>query len=139
MQDAILLLARILLMLLFLVFGWNKLTQYDATVSYMAQTGLPFPSLAALVAIAIEFFLALVIVVGAWTRPLAVLFALYSLATALTGHHFWTMEGATRYANAINFYKNLGLTGGFLLLYVTGPGRYSLDARRSRSVATQSR
>ena len=40
------------------------------------------------------------------------------------------MEGAARSANAINFYKNISIIGGFLLLYVTGPGRYSVDTRR---------
>ena len=39
------------------------------------------------------------------------------------------MEGADRYANAMNFYKNVSIIAGFLLLYVTGPGKYSLDAR----------
>jgi putative oxidoreductase len=39
------------------------------------------------------------------------------------------MEGAERFENAINFNKNLAIIGGFLLLYVTGAGRYSLDAR----------
>ena len=47
----------------------------------------------------------------------------------------YTMEGAARYANAINFYKNVAIIGGFLLLYVTGPGRYSVDARLDRSDA----
>jgi hypothetical protein len=55
--------------------------------------------------------------------------------TALIGHHFWTMEGAARYANVINFYKNLGIIGGCLLLYVTGPGRYSVDAALGRADA----
>jgi putative oxidoreductase len=32
-------------------------------------------------------------------------------------------------ANMINFYKNLAIIGGLLLLCVTGPGRYSLDRR----------
>jgi putative oxidoreductase len=27
-----------------------------------------------------------------------------------------------------NFYKNLSIMGGFLLLQVTGPGEYSIDA-----------
>jgi putative oxidoreductase len=39
------------------------------------------------------------------------------------------MEGGTRYGNAINFYKNISIIGGFLLLFVTGAGKYSMDAR----------
>ena len=39
------------------------------------------------------------------------------------------MEGAERHANSINFYKNLSIAGGFLLLYVTGAGKYSVDAK----------
>ena len=55
--------------------------------------------------------------------------AFYTLATALIGHTFWAEEGAARYGDAINFYKNISIMGGFLLLYVAGPGRYALDAR----------
>jgi putative oxidoreductase len=128
-RDEILLVARILLVLLFLVFGWGKLTDYAGTAGYMAKTGLPLPPVAALVAIAVEVFVAVAVVLGIWTRPLAVLLALYTLATALIGHHFWTLEGAARYGNAINFYKNISIVGGFLLLYITGAGRYSVDAK----------
>lgn len=132
-RDETLLVARILLVALFVVFGWSKLTGYSGTVGYMAKSGLPLPSLAALVAIAVEVFVALAVALGAWTRPLAVLLAVYTLATAFIGHPFWTMDGASRYANAINFYKNVSIVGGFLLLYVTGAGRYSVDAALGRS------
>jgi len=128
-KDEAILVGRILLILLFLIFGWSKLTNYGGTVNYMTQSGTPIPSLAALVAIVIEVFVALAVILGVWTRPLALLLALYTLATALIGHHFWTMEGAARNANAINFYKNISIIGGFLLLYITGGGRYSVDAR----------
>jgi putative oxidoreductase len=37
------------------------------------------------------------------------------------------MSGALRMENEINFLKNIGLIGGFLLLYLTGAGRYSVD------------
>jgi putative oxidoreductase len=135
-RDEVVLAARILLILLFVVFGWSKLTHYSGTVSYMAGTGLPLPPIAALVAIVVEFFVSLAVAVGVWTRPLALLLALYTLGTALIGHHFWSMEGAARAANAINFYKNISIIGGFLLLYVVGPGRYSLDAMRGAGTAT---
>ena len=132
-RDEVLLVARILLIVLFLVFGWSKLTGYTGTVGYMTQGGAPMPSVAALVAIVVEVFVALAVALGAWTRPLALLLALYTLGTGLIGHPFWTMEGADRYANAINFYKNISIIGGFLLLYVTGAGSYSVDARLGRS------
>lgn len=138
-RDEIILAARILLILLFVVFGWSKLTNYSGTVGYMVQTGAPMPSIAALVAIVVEVFVALAVALGAWTRPLVLLLAVYTLGTAVIGHHFWSMEGANRSANAINFYKNISIIGGLLLLYVTGPGRYSLDAIRSVQSATRVR
>jgi len=58
-----------------------------------------------------------------------VLLALYTLATAFIGHHYWTMTGTDHYANMTNFYKNVSITGGFFLLYVTGAGKYSIDAK----------
>jgi putative oxidoreductase len=134
-RDEAILVARILLVVLFLVFGWGKLTDYAGTVGYMTRTGAPVPSVAAAVAIVVEVPVALAVALGVWTRPLALLLALYTLGTGLIGHPFWAMEGAARYANAINFYKNISIIGGFLLLYVAGAGQYSLDARLGRSDA----
>ena len=57
------------------------------------------------------------------------------IVTAL-GHPFWTMEGAARAANQANFYKNIAMMGAYLLLAVTGAGRYSFD---HRSVAVASK
>ena len=128
-RDGVLLLARILLMVLFVLFGWSKLTGFAGTTAYMAAEGLPLPAVAAVVVILMEFFVGLAIVLGAWTRPLALLMVLYTLGTALVGHHYWTMTGAERAANMINFYKNLSIAGGLLLLCLTGPGRYLIDRR----------
>jgi len=114
---------------LFVVFGWSKLSDYSGTASHMAHVGAPIPSVAARVAMVVEFLVALAVIFGAWTRPLALLLALYTLATALIAHHFWTMEGDARYTNAIDFYRNISIFGGLLLLYVTGAGSYSVDAR----------
>jgi putative oxidoreductase len=127
--DEVILLARILLVLLYLIFGWQKLTNYSATAGYLGQEGLPLPGAAALIAIVVEFFVSIAVVIGIWTRPLALVLALYTLVGALIGHHYWTMADADRAENMINFYKNISIIGGCLLLYVTGAGRYSLDAR----------
>jgi putative oxidoreductase len=126
-RDTILLVARVLLMVLFVKFGWTKLTGFSATEAYMATTGAPVPVIAAAIAVVMELVVGLAIVIGVFTRPLALLLALYTLGTALIGHHFWTQTGMEQYVNMVNFYKNVSIIGGLLLLAVTGPGRYSID------------
>jgi putative oxidoreductase len=59
----------------------------------------------------------------------------YTLGTALVGHRYWTMTGVNRVDSMDGFYKNLSIMGGFLLLYITGAGKYSID--RLFSIATQ--
>ncbi len=127
-QDAAILVARVLLVVLFVLFGWDKLTHYDVTAGFMAQTGLPMPGVTAVVVIVLEFFVGLAVAFGVATRPLALLLAVYTLGTGLVAHHYWDMTGAAVRANEINFYKNVSIVAGFLLLYVTGAGRYSVDA-----------
>jgi putative oxidoreductase len=128
-RDELLLIARLLMVILFVLFGWSKLTGFSGTIAYMAAEGAPLPTVAAVIAVVMELIVGIAIALGFYTRPLAYLLALYTLATAFIGHHYWTMPDAERMANMINFYKNLSIAGGMLLLCVAGPGRYSLDRR----------
>jgi putative oxidoreductase len=128
-RDGLILLARILMMALFVLFGWMKLADFGATVGEMTQLGLPLPAVAAVVAIIMELFVGLALVVGLYVRPLALLLAAYTLATAFIGHHYWTLAGTARLFNEINFYKNISIVAGLLLLVATGAGRYSIDRR----------
>lgn len=128
-KDGLLLVARVLLVALFVIFGWGKLTGFSGTVSYMVSTGVPAPTLAALIAVIMEFFVGVAILLGFFTRPLAVLLAVYTLATGLIGHHYWTMTGTGQYEAMINFYKNVSIMGGLLALAAAGPGKFSVDRR----------
>jgi putative oxidoreductase len=129
-NDELILAARLLLATLFLIFGWRKLRDYPGTVSQIAQLGGPLPRLAAAVAIFMELPVAFAVAVGAFARLSALLMVLYTLGTALIGHRYWTMAGADKIDGMDGFYKNLSIIGGFLLLCVTGAGRYSIDALR---------
>ena len=126
-NDEVILAARVFLAALFLIFGWRKLRDFSGTVSQMVQDGVPTPVLAAVAAIFMELPVAFAVAVGAYTRTSAVLMALYTLGTSLIEHHYWTTTGADQLASMEAFYKNLSIMGGFLLLYVTGAGKYSLD------------
>lgn len=127
LKDGTILLSRILLMILFIIFGWMKLTHFGATVTSMEGYGTPLPYLAAIVSVVVEFIFGLAIVLGAFTRPLAIIYAVYVLGTALIGHPFWRMTGSEMIVNEIGFFKNVSIIAGLLLLAVTGAGRYSLD------------
>ena len=127
-NDGLILAARLLLATLFLIFGWRKLRDYSGTVSQMVQLGAPMPALAAAVAIFMELPVAFAVAIGAFARASALLMFLYTLGTALIGHRYWTKAGADQVDSMDSFYKNLSIMGGFLLLYVTGAGKYSIDA-----------
>ena len=126
-NDEVILAARLLLATLFLIFGWRKVRDYSGTVSQMVEEGFRMPVLATAVSIFMELPVAFAVAIGAFTRPSAVLLALYSLGTALIGHHYWTAKGADYVDSLDGFYKDLSIMGGFLLLSVTGAGKYSID------------
>jgi putative oxidoreductase len=127
-SDGVILAARLLLAALFLIFGWRKLTDYSGTVRRMVQDGAPIPELSTVIAIFMELPVAFAVAIGAFTRPSAMLLALYTLGTALIAHRYWKLTGVNKIDSMEDFYKNLSVVGGFLLLYITGAGKYSIDA-----------
>lgn len=128
-RPLLLLIARVAIVALFIIFGYPKIMGFSGTVQYMASSGAPMPQLAAVIAILMEVPAAILIVLGFFTRPLAVLFIFYTLGTAVIGHHYWDMSGDAVVPNMINFYKNVSIAGAFLLLAIVGPGSLSLDRR----------
>jgi putative oxidoreductase len=67
LENEAILVARIFLMGLFVISCWGKLMDFPGTVGYMAQVGAMTPSIAAIVAIVMEFFVAIAIVLGLYT------------------------------------------------------------------------
>ncbi len=128
MNDELILAARVLLAPLFLIFGWRKLRDYSGTVKQIRQLGVPIPAVAAAVAIFMELPVAFAVAIGALARASALFLVLYTLGTALIAHRYWTLSGADQVDSMDAFYKNLCIMGGFLLLYITGAGKYSIDA-----------
>lgn len=126
-RDALILLARILLTVLFVMSGFGKLTDFAGTVGYMSHVGAPMPSVAAAVAVVMELLVGLALLAGFRVRPLALALLVFVAGTAILGHPFWTMEGAERALNQVQFLKNLSIMGGLLLLAITGAGRHALS------------
>ncbi len=119
-EDVGFLAARILLPVLFIVAGWGKITGYAGTQHYMEAMGVPGFFLP--FTILLEFGGGLAILFGFLTRFTAIATAAFTVITALVFHTNFSVDG-----NSINFMKNLSIAGGYLLLFIIGPGAYSID------------
>jgi len=112
---------RIGLSLVFLIAGWGKLAGYAATQGYMESVGVPGALLP--LVIALELGGGLAILAGAFTRWFALGLAAFSIVAALLFH-----ANLADPMQAILYWKNFAMAGGFLLLAANGPGALSLDA-----------
>ena len=122
------LLGRIGLSLIFIISGWGKLAGYAATQGYMESMGVPGMLLP--LVIALELGGGLAILAGLYTRWIAIALALFSIVAALIFH-----SNLGDPMQAILFWKNVAMAGGFLLLAANGPGTLSLDGLRTRRTA----
>jgi len=113
---------RILLALIFVTSGFNKISGYTATQGYMEAMGVPGALLP--VVIAVEFLGGLAVMLGWHTRIAAFLLAGFSLLSALLFHANFGDQ-----MQLIMFMKNISIAGGFLMIVSFGGGAYALDNR----------
>ena len=127
MNDSLSLLGRVGLSLIFIISGFGKIAAYAGTQQYMQAAGVPGALLP--LVIALELGGGLAVLFGVFTRWAALALAAFSLASAFLFHAHFADQ-----AQAINFWKNVAMTGGFFMLAAHGAGAYSLDAWRARRV-----
>jgi putative oxidoreductase len=134
-KDTTAALGRVLLAALFLLSGFAKLNGPAATIAYIESSGMPFPKLAYLGALAVELGLASLLVLGVRTRLVAVLMAAFTAVTAVMFH-----SSLGDQEQFVNFFKNISIAGGLLQIAAFGGGMLSIDAlfERRRAFATVS-
>lgn len=130
MHNMLALLGRILLALLFIPAGVGKLTGYAGSVAYAASAGMPMPQVAVAVALLVEIFAGLALLLGWHTRWAALALALFTLVASFFFHNFWALPADQASMQQMLFFKNLAAVGGLLAFAAFGAGGYSVDARR---------
>ena len=123
------LLGRILIALLFVPAGFQKLMGFTGAVGYITSVGLPMPQVAAVIAIVVELGVGLAFLVGYKTRWAAIVLALFTLAASFGFHNFWSMPADKVMINQLMFFKNIAVVGGLLAFAAYGAGRFSIDKR----------
>ena len=123
MLNFIDLMGRLFISSVFLLSGYNKIINYDATVNWMEGFGIP--GLLLWPTIILEILLPILIIIGYQIRLSAITLALFSIATAFIFHSDFTNQ-----IQIIAFLKNFGLAGGFLFIAIHGTKDWALDKKK---------
>ncbi len=113
-------LGRIFLSTIFLLEGINKIFNYEGTIEFMESFNVP--EFLAIPTIILEILFPLLLIIGYQTKISALVLAIFTLATALIFHTDFTNQ-----MQLISFLKNFAIAGGFLIIFVNGAGKYSID------------
>jgi putative oxidoreductase len=124
---------RVVVGIVFLVHGGQKLflTGFDGVAGFLGSLGVPAPGLFAVIVTLVELLGGLALILGLFTRVVAVLLAVDMLVAILTVH---LPNGFLASNNGIEF--PLVLVAACVALAVAGPGEAALDrafARRTNN------
>jgi putative oxidoreductase len=122
-QDLAAPVGRILLALMFLLAGLNKISGYAGMQGYMESVGVPGALLP--LVIALEVLGGITLMLGWHTRLTAFLLAGFTLLATLIFH-----SNLGDQTQMLFFMKNLSIAGGLLLVVSHGAGPYSIDNRQ---------
>jgi len=125
-RDLLLLLARILFGWTFVISGWPKLMNISGFVATMPRRGLP--DFLGYVAPFVEVIGGILLIVGLATRYAALVMVLFIIIAAFSSHRYWAVEPAQVGNQTAHFWKAVSMMGGAVLLFITGAGRYAVDA-----------
>jgi putative oxidoreductase len=120
------LVGRILITVIFLKSGFEKLTAFSAVSGMLAKMGMPFADLLVVGAIVFELGGSLMVLLGWYARWGALLLAIFTVLATLMFHNFWAVDAA-QYQNQLgHFLKNLSIIGALAYIMGMGSGPYSL-------------
>lgn len=131
LQNPLSLIGRVLLALLFVPAGFNKIGGFAGTVGYIGSKGVPLPELAAAIAVGVELGLGLLLLVGFKTRWAALGIALFTVVITFIFHNFWAVPAEQVMMQQLNFFKNMAIVGGLLTVAAWGAGDWSFDGKRN--------
>jgi len=130
LQNPFALLARLLMAALFLPAGISKIGGFAGTAGYIGSVGLPLPEVGAAIAILVEVIAPILLIIGLFTRPAALVLAVFTLVASVFFHAYWSVPADQQFMQSLLFWKNIGVVGGLLAIAAFGAGAFSVDAKR---------
>lgn len=117
-MDVLILIARILFSIIFLMSAIGHFTQTKAMAEYSKSKGVPAPGLAVVVTGLMLLLGGLSILLGAYVNIGAILLVIFLIPTAFIMHNFWTVKDPMMKQNdQTHFMKDLALGGAAFLIW----------------------
>ena len=130
LSNPLALAGRILIALMFVPAGLQKIGGFAGTVGYAASAGMPMPQVGVAVALVVEIAGGLALLLGWCTRWAALALAFFTLVASFFFHAYWSVPADAAMVQQLLFWKNIAVTGGLLGFAAHGAGGWSVDARR---------
>lgn len=124
-QDFLLLVGRILMGWIFMQSGWGKI--FDIAKYSGTFPGRGLQPWMAYVSVPAEFFGGILLILGLATRYTSLVLVFFLIVASFSSHAYWSMPEAQRAAQSSQFWKNIAILGGMLVLFVQAAGRISVD------------
>lgn len=127
LQPALLALVRLYWGWQFAQTGWGKLHNLEKVTSFFTDLGIPAPGANAVFVSSLEFFGGILLILGLANRPLGLVLVINMMVAYITADREALLSVIS---DPGKFYGATPYTFLFaaLLVFVFGPGRYSLDA-----------
>ena len=119
---------RLLIALIFVRAGINKLGAIAATSATMKSHAIPYPDILVWGAVLVELGGGLMLMAGLYVRWVALALFFYTLSLALIFHAYWAAPEVAARTEASFFFGHLSMMGGMLYVVAFGAGPYSIDA-----------
>ena len=110
---------RALLGIYFLLPGLGKIFTYSDNLILLASKGVPFSVFSLPLTILIEISLGLFLIFGRYVRVSSIILFSLTILINIFIHDFWNLSGDIQAHEAQNFYKNMGVAAGLLVLAST--------------------
>jgi len=120
--SVVLLIARILMAIVFLVSSIEKSIKFADALDEYAKARVPFLKFSAIGVNVFHLIASVCLIAGWYVLEMAIALAVFTFLATIRVHDFWNMEGEEQVIRSRIALANFAVVGGLLLFAATGPG-----------------
>lgn len=127
LQDLFSLVGRVLISGMFLWAAYEKMKNWNATVTYLKTKNIPYLNIVLPVGVALKVIGGLSVLLGWHAHIGALLLLIVAISSCLKMHDFWRIQGEEKSMEKLLFIKDVAVIGGLFMILALGAGHFGVD------------